>query len=133
MLDHLSQQLLYFLFLFSLYHLLNNDHSDYLGFTWERCLTDRIPFGISATDTELDTIGEKRGAKTQALSASNNGPHHHGYYAIGGGNALVSNAMITVGNPSGTNLELYTNDQGSGTAFSILNPVEVVAFWKRTE
>ena len=41
----------------------NNDHSNYLGFTWERTCIGRTPVGINTNDGDFDTIGETGGNK----------------------------------------------------------------------
>ena len=41
-----------------------NDHSDFLGFTWELVSQGKMPVGLDTNDTDFNTIGNTGGAKT---------------------------------------------------------------------
>ena len=46
----------------------NEDHSNYLGFTWERIAQGRTLIGIDSTDSDFDTIGEFGGSKSNTYN-----------------------------------------------------------------
>ena len=56
----------------------NEDHSNYLGFQWERTLQGLTPVGIQSTDTDFATIGKTGGAKTVNLQHTHSYAHTHG-------------------------------------------------------
>lgn len=107
----------------------NNDHSNYLGFTWERTLVGRVAVGIDSNDTDFDTIGETGGSKYLET-------HHHTnqHYAVGTNAPGYSGWEGTIATTSGdTGVYLATantTDAGSGNAGN-LQPYQVVAYWKR--
>ena len=51
------------------------DHSNYMGFTWERTAVGKVLVGIDSTDTDFNTIGKTGGAKTHTLKI-NEMPSH---------------------------------------------------------
>lgn len=58
----------------------NLDHSNYLGFTWQRTSIGRVPVGIDSNDSDFSVIGKKAGAKTINLSHSHTVNNHtHGF------------------------------------------------------
>lgn len=87
----------------------NNDHSNYLGFTWERCLVGRVPVGIDSSDSDFSTIGNKVGKKEAPTLAK------EGVLVASGG----SNLRVTD----------YSGD--ADKSHGNIQPSEVVAFWKR--
>lgn len=100
------------------------DHSNHLGFTWERTSVGKVPVGIDSNDTDFDTIGETGGSKTHTLSldelpgnlisTTTTGSNSDGYIMRGG---YSPNGNYNVG--------------GSGYAHSIMQPYQVFAIWKR--
>ena len=114
----------------------NLDHSNYLGFTWERCLTGKVPVGIDTNDTDFDTIAKTGGSKYLQ-------EHHHDYLKWYTQNLSVDSAsgqsthrlsISNNGGQSSTANNFHTGNVGSnvttGTAGN-LQPYEVVSFWKR--
>lgn len=108
----------------------NNDHSDYLGFTWKRCMIGKVPVGVDSSDTDFNLIGKTGGEKTHKLTINEMPNHNHpGSYWIqrdGYGN-------INVGSTSGAN---RANISASGYAggnqpHNNLQPYEVVSYWRR--
>lgn len=99
-----------------------------LGFgTWVAVGVDRVLIGVGST---YPTAGATGGSATQTLSSSNNGPHSHTFNRIAsfvdagdGGNGQGTSSLGST---------INTNSSGSGTAFSIVQPYEVVYMWKRT-
>lgn len=102
----------------------NNDHSNHLGFTWERTSIGKVPVGIDSNDSDFDTIGETGGEKTHTLTeaempqkligSTNSGSSSDGYLFRGG--------YTTTGN---------INVGGLGQPHNNLQPYQVMAFWKR--
>lgn len=109
----------------------NDDHSDYLGFTWERFGEGKVLVGIDSSDSDFNTIGKIIGEKTHTLTVNEMPSHNHNYFAIGGANSLLQSTMITVGESSGSNLQKNVDATGGGQAHNNIQPSIVVAFWKR--
>lgn len=91
------------------------DHSAYLGFTWERALAGRFPVGMAPDEPEFAATGQQGGEKTHALSASEIPPEKTGQYIISGG--------LKDWNVQG--------HEGLGQPHNNLPPYEVVSFWRR--
>lgn len=115
----------------------NEDHSNWLGFTWERTSIGKTPIGINSNDTDFNTIGKTGGNKTHyhvmPLGFDGNGyiygkgdNDNNPYY--GSVTEMVSKRMFF--NPIN-----YQNDAPVRIAFTSngnsLQPYEVFAFWKR--
>lgn len=98
------------------------DHSNHLGFTWERTCVGRVPVGIDSNDTNFDTIGKTGGSPDlQAHShnltvAYNTGGTSYGVTVVGGTSKDYLAGYIT-----------YTGNGNSGN----LQPYQVFAIWKR--
>ena len=94
----------------------NDDHSNFLGLTWERCLLGRVPVGIDAGDADFNTIGKQLGEKTHTLTPSEV--------------PTLNTDRKPIGANSGTShVESYGNN---GQPHNNIQPSEVVAYWKRT-
>lgn len=121
------------------------DHSDYLGFTWERCLVGKFPVGYDSSDTDFNTIGKTGGEKEHILTKNELAEHQHPglFYnnadktpisfirnssttEKGYGIAYTMNANIY----SAANIQTYAS--GGGQPHNNLPPYEVVAYWRRT-
>ena len=134
----------------------NLDHSDYLGFTWERTAVGKMPVGYDPNDSDFNVIGSTGGSKTHTLTVNELASHNHmgrtyskNYNAgqiIPGGRAYARSYVpgddtagvwkySGSGNVSGAEITnmIETTDSGSGAAFNIMNPHQVFAFWKRVE
>ncbi len=111
----------------------NNDHSSYLGFTWQKIATGKALVGIDTNDTDFNTIGKTGGSKYLQK-------HNHGGRVkitgtavssegdAGGGSNWVVNIDAVTNNAS----KFYTIDyDGTGNSGN-LQPYEVVAIWRRT-
>jgi len=124
----------------------NDDHSNYLGFTWERIAQGRTLVGIDSTDTAFDTIGETGGAKTHTLTENEMPAHNHGEYlndnygnrmpyalSYGGGVEVETGYYVSTGYVSlaTNNRNVVTAGAGGSQPHNNLQPYIVVAYWKR--
>lgn len=96
----------------------NLDHSSFLNFTWERCLSGRTPVGIDTNDPDFNEVG-KQGGQSSIVLKPENLPK------------LQEAGVLASSTASG---QFAKNQYGaSGNAISLLQPYEVVAFWKRVK
>jgi len=123
----------------------NSDHSNYLGFTWERTSIGRVPVGIDTSDTDFDTIGETGGEKKHTLTSGEMPSHYHNTYIkdfLGGTGGSTTPGYFIAINDSATSYNYAygvsnitavptTETAGSGNAHNNLQPYQVMAFWKR--
>ena len=109
----------------------NNDHSNYLGFTWERTSIGRVPVGIDENDEDFDTIGNTGGEKAHTLTINEMPSHKHDLTIIGGGSERASGVEWNTSNET----RKYAGDMieavGGNQPHNIMQPYEVMAFWKR--
>lgn len=111
----------------------NLDHSDYLGFNWERCMTGKVPVGLDLTDTDFNTIGKTGGEKTHKLTVAEMPSHSH-TWSLGANvvaNATSSRAVTNYNSSSGGLGVATMNNTGGGASHNNLQPYEVVSYWKR--
>ena len=107
------------------------DHSDFLGFQWERVSQGKIPIGLDDSDTDFNTIGKTGGEKEVTLSINHIPPHNHTVRAniqnASGNDVLVikNNAYYS------SAVEMNTSATGGGQAHNNMPPYIVMAFWKR--
>ena len=110
----------------------NEDHSNYMGFTWERTSIGKVPVGINTSDTDFNTIGKTGGEKEHTLTIEEMPKHRHELIMRNTGTNYYENpyppytaAGDTTNSSAGM---LYSgNDQPHNN----LQPYEVVAYWKR--
>lgn len=96
----------------------NLDHSSFLNFTWERCLAGRTPVGINTNDPDFNEVGKQGGQSSIVLKPEN----------------LPKLQEAGVLASSTASCQFAKNQYGaSGNAVSLLQPYEVVAFWKRVK
>lgn len=113
----------------------NLDHSNYMGFTWQRCLSERSPIGYNPSSTDsYKTVGSQFGEKRHTLTVDEIPSHNHSTTR----NQPVWVQSNTYGslNPgavSGANRADIDTIQyvGGDQSHNNIHPVEVVAFWKR--
>ena len=102
------------------------DHSNHLGFTWERTCVGRVPVGIDSNDTDFNTIGETGGSKELQ-------EHKHQIYVNrntgtqGTGNYYPATQITTASTYVDNNICEPTGTGNSGN----LQPYQVFAIWKR--
>lgn len=110
----------------------NQDHSNYLGFTWERTSIGRVPVGIDENDEDFDTIGNTGGEKTHTLTIDEMPSHNHPINLEGTSSTGEAVFEWFSGRQtrtySGTDLASKT---GGNQPHNIIQPYEVMAFWKR--
>lgn len=111
----------------------NEDHSDYLGFSWEKTLIGKVPIGIDRNDEDFNQIGKTGGEKEHTLTIEEIPPHSHLAYQL---NYVGQNVWgIPAYRPSNTDINQNkyssTSDSGGGKPHNNMSPYEVVAFWKR--
>lgn len=120
----------------------NDDHSNHLGFTWERTGIGKAIVGIDSNDTDFNTIGKTGGEKTHTLTVEelpedfpkqkkgiifDSGETTSGWYAGEIGSYDSGNYKIQTGR--GTQI---FEALGNGQSHNNLQPYEVFAIWKRT-
>lgn len=103
------------------------DHSNHLGFTWERTCIGKVPVGIDSNDTDFDTIGETGGSKE--LQA-----HTHTYEIRNCVQLKGITGIDAPYYPAGTGWNdtnnWTTSTAGTGNSGN-LQPYQVFAIWKR--
>ena len=105
------------------------DHSDFLGFTWERVGSGKVPVGLDTSDTDFNTIGKTGGEKTHKLTVNEMPKHSHSY-------TKMTDSSYFNNNGSGVISGYYNTFPDTGTAggdqpHNNLQPYIVMAFWKR--
>lgn len=109
----------------------NEDYSNWLGFTWERTALGKVLVGIDSSDTDFDTIGATGGEKTHTLSIyelPEKIPVNYGNIS-GGTDVVISNTVIGLGGVKSGQANM--NLQSTAKPHSIVQPYQVVAYWKR--
>ncbi len=115
----------------------SEDHSNYLGFQWERTFVGRMPVGYNPNDDDFNSVGKTGGSKTHTQTAEEVANHTHQIWASdensGTSFGLPQSEMIWDGiMNTWANSQFYINRENWETApMNILNPYEVAAYWKR--
>ena len=96
----------------------NDDHSTFMGFTWQRCLSGRFPVGLDTenNDPDFSTCTQQGGEKTHTLTTDEVPQLNMDGKPIG-----IDSTSQHVNGYSGN----------APTAHNNLPPYEVVAFWVR--
>ena len=117
------------------------DHSNYMGFTWERTAVGKVLVGIDSTDTDFNTIGKTGGEKKHTLTVAEMPSHkptlvmsYTTTQAHTHAGSTYAKSFAEGANPSGGTYE--ANDErikiiGGDQPHNNMPPYEVVAFWKR--
>lgn len=106
----------------------NDDHSNYLGFTWERIASGKMLVGIDSADTDFNTIGKTGGEKEHTLTIDEMPSHTHTVNYSGG--AGTSTGVTAMGDQLGTSSAIV-QARGGGQAHNNMPPYQVVALWQR--
>lgn len=110
----------------------NDDHSNYLGFTWERTSIGKAIVGINSSDTDFNTIGKTGGEKTHTLSVyelPTKIPVNYGNIS-GGTDVVISSSVVGTGGVKSGQANMNISD--TGQAHNNLQPYQIFAIWKRT-
>lgn len=122
----------------------NDDHSNYLGFTWERIASGKMLVGIDSADTDFNTIGKKGGEKEHTLTINEMPAHSH--KLRGNTNVVFDESSIYPyllasakrGYANGDSVVLGvdytindTTNTGGGQSHNNMPPYQVVALWQR--
>lgn len=111
----------------------NKDYSNWLGFTWERTAVGKVLVGIDSNDTDFNTIGKTGGEKTHTLTIDEIPSHAH----------LMEGVRKWVGGEIGeakwpedgayqhAKEGMPTSYTGGNQPHNILQPYQVVAYWRR--
>lgn len=108
------------------------DHSNYLGFTWEKYAAGRCLVGKDSTQTEFDTIGKTGGEKKHTLTIEEMPSHNHlSNSAVSFSPSSFGDGYLAPSNSYQLNNNYLTGNTGGGQAHNILQPYIVVNIWKR--
>lgn len=104
------------------------DHSNFLGFSWERIAESKFPVGYNPNDSDYNQIGKTGGEKTHTLTIDEMPKHRHNmnYGDTAGGNGTGYVYSGTTG--TGPAAMDYA---GKGKSHENRPPFIVMAFWKR--
>ena len=113
----------------------NADHSNYLGYTWVRTCVGRVPAGYDTTQTEFNTIGKTGGEKAHKLTINEMPSHTHtsGQFIFVNGNSEIAGVQPGAAfTPTGLGRSTSSlNYVGGSQAHNVIQPYEVISFWKR--
>lgn len=102
------------------------DHSDFLGFSWERIAEGKFPVGYNSNDSDYNQIGKTGGEKMHKLTIDEIPPHsHNSYYSA---SVLDGGTWWSQANSGNT---VPTSKTGGGKPHENRPPYIVMAFWQR--
>lgn len=108
----------------------NDDHSNHLGFTWERTAIGKAIVGIDSSDNDFKTIGKIGGEKTHTLTVDE--MPSHGHIIKVNDNAVRGTAIGVTVPYSYTGEDRDTSKTGGDQPHNNLPPYQVFSIWKRT-
>lgn len=122
----------------------NDDHSNYLGFTWERIASGKMLVGIDSADTDFNTIGKTGGEKEHTLTINEMPAHSHKlqgntnvvfdenpiypYLLASAKRGYANGDSVIFGDGYTIN---DTTNTGGGQSHNNMPPYQVVALWQR--
>ena len=109
----------------------NDDHSNYLGFTWERTAVGKVLVGYDNNDTDFNTIGKIGGEKTHTLTIDEMPSHNHDIKYASNDTGFGDNYFTAGKKSSYSTSSIPINNTGGGQSHNNLQPYQVVAYWKR--
>lgn len=114
----------------------NEDHSNYMGFTWQLDAVGKAIVGLDTNDTDFNTIGKTGGNKTDNLSNA------YGKFWITNNRIYwkEENSTDWTTNYEGNDNDVHKNNGGLtsqkglglGGSVSSVQPYKVFAIWVRT-
>lgn len=105
------------------------DHSNFLGFTWERIAEGKFPVGYNPNEPDYNQIGKTGGEKMHTLTIEEMPSHSHKIKVSGsttGGYAGTLRNNASDGPASG-----FIEVEGGNQPHNNLPPYIAMAFWKR--
>ena len=109
----------------------NDDHSNHLGFTWERTAIGKAIVGINSSDTDFNAIGKTGGEKNHTLTVyelPTKIPVNYGNIS-GGTDVVISSSVVGTGGVKSGQANM--NISATGQAHNNLQPYQIFAIWKR--
>jgi len=98
------------------------------GTTWSVFSEGKVLAGYNSGDNDF-SAGNTGGSKTHSMTTAEMPAHTHGFTAM----ALTSGSINTTGSTvKSSSQSLTTQSTGSGNAFNIMQPYQVVYMWTRT-
>ena len=111
----------------------NTSPASYLGGTWERWGSGRVPVGYDSSNTNFDSVEETGGEMAHALSVAEMPVHSHSVIMNVGGN--IEQYGISAGPQYSTTcgeLAGYLSNAGGNESHNNLQPYITCYMWKRT-
>lgn len=109
----------------------NDDHSNYLGFTWERTLIGKTPIGIDSSDNDFNEIGKTMGEKTHTLTIEEMPKHNHSFSYKWKIPSTGSADWAAQNTDASGQLDNVVGYAGGDQPHNNMQPSQVVAYWKR--
>lgn len=113
----------------------NDDHSNYLGFNWERTAIGKAIVGIDSSDTDFNEIGKTGGEKNHTLTVDEMPKHTHTMALEEYGAETASGITYKFKENTGyyNNGDDMIKYSGGSQEHNNLQPYQVFAIWKRIE
>ena len=112
----------------------NAPWAGFAGQTWELFSQGKTLVGQDTTDADFSSLGQTGGSKTHTLLETEIPPHTHSY--LKADNTLTgynqNGGGTTFGSYHITNTTTNTGSTGGGQPHSIMNPYQVVLYYRRT-
>jgi microcystin-dependent protein len=112
----------------------NAPWAGFAGQTWELFSQGKTLVGQDTTDADFSSLGQTGGSKTHTLLETEIPPHTHSY--LKADNTLTgynqNGGGSTFGSYHITNTTNNTGSTGGGQPHSIMNPYQVVLYYRRT-
>ncbi len=105
------------------------DHSNFLGFTWERIAESKFPVGYNPSDSDYNQIGKTGGEKMHTLTIEEMPSHSHKIKVSG--SATGGYAGVLRNNASDGPTSNFIEAEGGNKPHENRPPYIVMAFWKR--
>lgn len=110
----------------------DEDHSNFLGFQWERIGQGQMPIGLDTTDSDFNEIGKTGGEKEHTLTINEMPVHDHRLFiGYSGSNSVFVPEGSTKNSTWNTVSGTSTTETGGDQAHNNMPPYIVMAFWKR--